>query len=150
MLHNKKGAALLQVLLVTVILAGLAAMLLRASLSRSSTARKTRREVTSQLIISSCQAEVNSLWSIKSRDVFVRDLEECWMVCPEDPDDGQACDLNPNSKREYECNDVSINGVNYAIKALFTDTQPDPTTGQCPITYEFWDKDHPLSSTVVL
>ena len=38
---NKKGAALLQVLLVTVILAGMATMLLRASLSRTTAARKT-------------------------------------------------------------------------------------------------------------
>lgn len=35
MLKNQKGAALLQVLLITVVLAGMATMLLRASLSRT-------------------------------------------------------------------------------------------------------------------
>ena len=81
MLHNKKGAALLQVLLVTVVLAGMATMLLRASLSRTTTARQTRRAVASQMLINSCQAEVSAMWAIKSPERFAQDLAGCWMYC---------------------------------------------------------------------
>ena len=49
MLHNKRGAALLQVLLVTVVLAGMATMLLRANLSRTTTSRQTRRAVSAPM-----------------------------------------------------------------------------------------------------
>ncbi len=81
MLHNKKGAALLQVLLVTVVLAGMATMLLRASLSRTTTARQTRRAVASQMLINSCQAEVSALWAVKSPERFAKDLASCLMYC---------------------------------------------------------------------
>lgn len=93
MLHNKKGAALLQVLLITVVLAGMAAMLLRASLSRTTTARKTRRTVASQMLINTCQAEVSALWGIKSHDRFAKDLENCWMQCSCTPAGEEVYDL---------------------------------------------------------
>ena len=69
MIKNKRGAALMQVLLITMILAGMATMLLRASLSRTASARKTRRAVTAEMLIESCMAEVNALWASKS-DIF--------------------------------------------------------------------------------
>ncbi len=72
---NKKGAALMQVLLITVILAGIATMLLRASLSRVSSSRKTRRSVSAQVLIQACMAEVNTLWSKKTPEAFRRDLQ---------------------------------------------------------------------------
>ena len=74
MIKNKRGAALMQVLLITMILAGMATMLLRASLSRTSSARKTRRAVTAEMLIESCMAEVNALWASKSDDAFLNDL----------------------------------------------------------------------------
>lgn len=74
MIKNNKGAALMQVLLITMILAGMATMLLRASLSRTASARKTRRTVTAEMLIESCMAEVNALWSAKSEGVFLEDL----------------------------------------------------------------------------
>ena len=79
MWKNKKGAALLQVLLITAVLAGIATMLLRASLSRTTAARKTRRTVSAQMLVNSCMAEVNTIWSIKSPDVCARDLNQCTM-----------------------------------------------------------------------
>ena len=79
MLQNNKGAALLQVLLVTVVLAGMATMLLRASLSRTTAARQTRRAVSTDLLINSCMAEVNAIWSSKSPEQFKRDLADCCM-----------------------------------------------------------------------
>ena len=80
-LKNKKGAALLQVLLVTVILAGMATMLLRASLSRTTAARKTRRTVSAQMLVNSCMAQINSMWAAKSPEMFARDMNQCIMYC---------------------------------------------------------------------
>jgi uncharacterized phage protein (TIGR01671 family) len=70
MLSSKRGAAILQVLLVAAVLAGLSVLLLRASLSRASSSHQTRRTVSSQLEIDSCMAEINQLFAIKSADSF--------------------------------------------------------------------------------
>lgn len=97
MLRTKKGAALLQVLLVTVVLAGMATMLLRASLSRTTTARHTRRSVAGQMLINSCQAEVSAMWGVKSQERFVKDLASCWMYCkctPQAEDAYTICQAN--------------------------------------------------------
>lgn len=75
MIKNNKGAALMQVLLITIILAGIATMLLRATLSRTTSARKTRRAASSQVLIQACMAEVNTLWSKKTPEAFRRDLK---------------------------------------------------------------------------
>ena len=56
MLKNKKGAALMQVLLITAILAGMATLLLRNSLTRTISSRKTRRNVSAEMLIQSCMA----------------------------------------------------------------------------------------------
>ena len=65
----------MQVLLITIILAGIATMILRATLSRTSSARRTRRAVSAQVLIQTCMAEVNSLWSKKTPEAFRRDLQ---------------------------------------------------------------------------
>ncbi len=72
---NKKGAALMQVLLVALILSGIATMLLRASLSRTTSARKTRRTVSAQVLIQTCMAEVNALWGAKTPEAYYRDMQ---------------------------------------------------------------------------
>lgn len=74
MFKNKKGAALMQVLLVTIILAGIATLLLRAVLSRTTTAYQTRKAVSGQVLVESCMAEVNSLWSKKTPTAFLNDF----------------------------------------------------------------------------
>lgn len=119
MLQNKKGAALMQVLLVTAVLAGMATMLLRASLSRTSAARQTRQTVSSELLIEACQAEVNMMWSNKKPEVFKRDLAGCWMNCKvtiaEDTWNGvtyttSKCHTTAsNATRQYTCK-VPLNG----------------------------------------
>ena len=147
MWKNNKGAALLQVLLVTVILAGLAAMLLRASLSRSSSARQTHRVVASQLLINACQVEVNALWSIKSPDTFARDMSECWMTCNAVPGSSTACSLGTNATRSHTCESKNISGITYTVTASFTSTTPD-TNGQCALTYEITD--NTVNTEVVL
>jgi len=75
-LNNKKGAALMQVLLITLILAGIATMLLRANLSRTTSARKTRRTISGQILIQACMAEMNNIWTSKNNNAFIRDLEK--------------------------------------------------------------------------
>ena len=64
----------MQVLLMAVILAGMATMLLRTSLSRTVSARKTRRAVTAEMLIESCMAEINTLWSVKKTNTFISEL----------------------------------------------------------------------------
>lgn len=80
-INNKKGAALMQVLLIAVILAGIATMILRANLSRTASARKTRRQASAQVLIQSCMTRVNDLWTAKSPEVFRRDMELGIMYC---------------------------------------------------------------------
>ena len=120
---NKKGAALMQVLLLTVVLAGIATMLLRASLSRTSSARKTRRTVSGQVLIQACMAQVNSLWSKKSPEAFSRDLkgdsQGPFMYCSGTGMDPNTCPSG-NIKREYRCEIPNINGgPQYIVIASF-------------------------------
>lgn len=133
MLSNKKGAALLQVLLVTVILAGMATMLLRASLSRTTAARKTRRTVSAQMLVNSCMAEVNTLWSVKSPEAFARDMSQCIMYCKSN-DVAGVCST-ANSVRKHTC-EITVNGVDYDVDAEFTKTSPtEDGNTKCLLTY---------------
>lgn len=147
MLTNKKGAALLQVLLVTAILAGMAAMLLRASLSRSTSVRNTRQNVSKELLIEACQAEINIMWSYKKPEVFQRDLAGCWMNCnvsigvdensdtwePGAPYTTSKCYKTPaNATRTYTCS-MRDNGV--PVTATFLEPSSAEDKGQCKLTY---------------
>ena len=150
MLTNKKGAALLQVLLVTAILAGMAAMLLRASLSRSTSVRNTRQNVSKELLIEACQAEINIMWSYKKPKVFQRDLAGCWMNCnvpftedensdtwrPGDPYTSSKCHTTlAAATRTYTCS-ARDNGV--PVTATFLEPSSDENKGpegQCKLTY---------------
>ncbi len=159
MKKNNKGAALLQVLMVTVIIAGMAAMLLRVGLSRATQARKNRRETVSQLLINSCQAEVNMLWSMKKPEIFARDLSICAMTCSLglEAEHASTCgstaalseDRNiPFSdvqdreteqlKRTFSCSTRTINGVTYGVTAYFSSEVPN-INGQCDLTYRLTD-----------
>ena len=95
MKNNKKGAALMQVLLIALVLAGIATMLLKVTLSRTSSARKTRRAALAETLIQNCMGEVNSLWASKTSEAFRRDLLGLG-----------------NSGRPYMyCNEVSASGT---------------------------------------
>ncbi len=133
MLNNKKGAALLQVLLITAVLAGMATMLLRASLSRTTAARKTRRLVSAQMLVNSCMAEVNTLWSIKSPEAFARDMNQCIMYCNSNsvisscPADSQV--------KSHECK-ITVAGTEYTVTAEFTQDSPTLDGGKkCELVY---------------
>lgn len=137
MLHNKRGAALLQVLLVSAVLAGMATMLLRASLSRSSNSRRTRRTVAANLLINRCQMEVDAIWGAKTPQAFARDLKNCYMTCAIANSSG--CN---SGSRVHTCiypvdlNGDSLTDVTYTIEAKFDAT---PTNGMCKVTYTVTD-----------
>ena len=134
MLHNKKGAALLQVLLVTAVLAGMATMLLRASLSRTTSARRTHRIVSSQLLIENCQAEVNALWSAKTPSVFKRDLSKCAMRCVTSSCTGnKRIDSHECISHEQDWDGDGNADVIYTVTATFKSTSP--TNGVCELEY---------------
>ena len=154
MLHNKKGAALMQVLLATAVLAGMATMLLRASLSRTSSVRQIRQSVSTELLIESCQAEINMMWSKKKPEVFKRDLSGCWMNCKikiggtgtqyegeswqDDDYTTSKCHTDPtNATRSYTCN-VPVVGATGSIPVTATFTAPESTNDgkACQLTYK--------------
>ena len=124
---NKKGAALMQVLLITIILAGIATMILRATLSRTSSARRTRRAVSAQVLMQTCMAEVNSLWSKKTPEAFRRDLQGDdkgpYMYCNGGPClvGAEKCPCpKENRVYTYTCTiDNLYGGDPYKVKAYF-------------------------------
>ena len=79
MLFNKRGAALLQVLIITAVLAGMSAMILRLTLARTIASRQTRHAINAQTVIESCMAEVNAIWAAKNPEAYARDLAACQM-----------------------------------------------------------------------
>ena len=130
MLSSKKGAALLQVLLVACVLAGIATFLLRTVLVRTSTARQVRRTVSSQVLVQSCMAEVNALWAAKSAEAFVRDMDECIMYCN---DAFQGMDVHcPAGDERYThtCHPRKLNGQGYPVTATISGSG-----GNCQIEY---------------
>lgn len=133
MLNNKKGAALLQVLLVTVVLAGMATMLLRASLSRTTTARQTRRTVSAQLLVNACMAEVNTLWSNKTSEAFANDMNQCIMYCKS----GEIIGSCKQPVYEYTCRNIELEGLTYTVKAKINNEKT--ADGQCRLDYEIDD-----------
>lgn len=127
-LSAKKGAALMQVLLVTVILAGMATMLLRAMLSRTTAARQTRKTVSSQMLVNSCMAEVNALWSAKTPEAFKRDMDLGIMYCS-NSGGGTTCPA-ANRVFEHKCTertDPLDSTVKYQVTAYFeTNDEKNP------------------------
>ena len=134
---NKKGAALMQVLLIAVILAGITTMLLRASLSNTVSSRKSRRNVSAQTIIESCMAEVNMLWSLKKDDAFKRDLSSTpYMYCTQPSGTGGAtCQSNKQQKKHVCSVPVSMDG-SYDYVFEVTATIKSNSSGPAQITYE--------------
>ncbi|WP_458402494.1 hypothetical protein [Candidatus Avelusimicrobium sp.] len=135
-LKNKKGAALMQVLLITAILAGIATMLLRASLSRTASARKTRRQVSAQVLIQSCMSQVNDLWTAKNPTAFYRDMRDGTMYCS-NPTSASICPA-ANRIKSLTCDfDFSQVGGNYGQKYQVVATmKTNSTTDLSTIEYE--------------
>lgn len=145
MLKNNKGAALLQVLLVTVVLAGMATMLLRASLSRTTTARQTRRTVSAQLLVNACMTEVNAIWSAKTPQAFASDMQQCIMYC----ESGEVNGACTKKHTKHTCQ-VTLDGLGtYKIQAAFEGSSPDGN-GQCTLNYEIDDSNGNSNASVEL
>lgn len=120
----------MQVLLVTVVLSGMAAMLLRASLSRTMTARVTRRAVSTQILVDSCMAEVNSLWTSKTPSAFYGDFQGddrgAFMYCEDyDSTTGVCSSTGSAIHRYYDCK-YQIDGTDYIVRAwLYDSSSPE-------------------------
>jgi len=132
MLLNKRGAALLQVLIVTAILAGIAAMVLRLSLSRTITSRQTRHVINAQTVIESCMAEVNTMWAAKTPEAYARDLKDCQM-CDQTADASAGCD--DTNYQKHTCT-ISLfeAGSSYTVEAKIARSN-EADRPRCKITY---------------
>lgn len=138
-MKNKRGAALMQVLLVTAILAGIATFILKASLSRTSNARRARRTISAHLLIESCMAEVNALWAAKNPQAFFRDMDQCIMYCKGSSDPTASCSSG-NQVREYKCEipDQETTNGKYLVLASMEQVGTG-TKKECKVTYNVKD-----------
>ncbi len=130
-LRSKRGAALLQVLIITAILAGMSAMILRLALSRTITSRQTRHTVNAQAVIEACMAEVNTLWAAKTPVAYERDLAACQMCAPGTGD----CVNTDNAHKKHTCTGVKLfdGGPTYTVRAeMDSSGLSEPP---CKITY---------------
>lgn len=103
---NKRGAALLQVLIVSAVLASMATMILRATLARTSSSNRTRHTVTAQMAIENCMAEVNTIWASKTPEAYDRDLRKC-QFCDATADAEAGCpSQNPDHRIRINGSDI--------------------------------------------
>lgn len=121
----------MQVLLVTAVLAGITTMLLRVTLSRSTTARQMRRTVSAQMLIESCMAEVNVVWAAKNAQAYARDIHQCIMYC-DDAETDTLCSTGSggNAVYTYTCS-PKVDGTTYTVVATMSGSN-----GACQINYE--------------
>ncbi len=142
-LRNKRGAALLQVLIITAILAGMSVMILRLSLSRTMTSRQTRHVINAQTVIESCMAKVNTFWADKTPVAYARDLEKCQMC---EPGVG-SCDGTDDAHKKYICTTVALtDGQSYTVTAEMSKVEGDPQP--CRITYTITNDDGNARTTL--
>lgn len=137
MFLNKRGAALFQVLIVTAILAGMAAMILRLSLSRTINSRKARHTIAAQTLIESCMAKVNALWAAKTPEAYARDLKACQM-CDPTVDASAGCSGADSAHQIYTCENIDIynQSDNYTVTAKIETVDGGSSNNPpCKITY---------------
>lgn len=135
---NKRGAALLQVLIVSALLAGMATMILRATLSRTLSARQARHSVFIQKMVENCMGQVSRVWAAKTPEAYARDLAACQM-CDLTADEEADCPQNNITvagveiagNQVYQCGTISIGQVSAPVFAVISDEGGDP----CTITY---------------
>ena len=141
---SKKGSALMQVLLVTAVLAGIATMLLRASISRTSAAHQVKRNVSAQLLVESCMAEVQSIFAHQTPNEFIKNMQECMFDCEtneaqqrtnfyNNPDQNARCyddAYDGEVQNEHRCT-LEENGTNHNVYAAMV----KDANGKCQITY---------------
>ncbi len=152
MLHNKKGVALLQVLMITAVLGGLCAMVLRISLDRTVASRKTRHTIAAQMAIESCMAEVNNIWALKNPTQYANDIQNCQYIVPGGTWDGSsvtACDDGSPKSNEWYCRVTpaleyssgtgnAVSGTQYCVTATIAPGSAS-SVSPCQITYAISD-----------
>ena len=149
MLLKKRGAALLQVLIVTAILAGMSAMILRLSLARTITSRQTRHVINAQMVIESCMAEVNAIWAAKKPEIYARDLAACQMCDPDSNDSLVEC--SEDNKSIHRCAVELFEGVNFRVEAKMSSVAgwtAESGTPPCTIEYIITNKDNNARQTL--
>lgn len=138
--RNNRGAALLQVLILSAILAGMATMILRVTLSRSVASKQVRHQITAQKMIESCMAQVNMFWASKTPEAYARDLSQCQMCSTASvTNGGDACSgtstdvagVNFPSNKVYDCG-VIIGGNG---KAAHVHAVMSGNNNNCQIEY---------------
>ena len=134
---NKRGAALFQVLIITALLAGMSAMILRLSLSRTIASRKARHVIAAQSVIESCMAQVNAVWAAKTPEAYARDLAACQMCDP--IKDGSAnCSAENQANKKYTCTGIQAvddDDVTYTVTAEMDESEQGAGKPPCKITY---------------
>ena len=137
MLLNKRGAALLQVLIVAAILAGMSAMILRLSLSRTITSRQTRRTIQAQSVIEACMAQVNAMWAAKTPVAYARDLAACQMCDPATDQEAGCPGAGETSPQQiYTCSIPLFKDQSpYTVEARIEPSNNGTGKPPCKITY---------------
>ncbi|MBQ3667521.1 MAG: hypothetical protein II913_05655 [Elusimicrobiaceae bacterium] len=156
---NKKGVALLQVLIIAAVLAGLSTMILRAIMPRTRSARMLRRTVEAQMLIEACRKEIAEIWAAKDPQRFADDLANCRFFNKEDPEDqppgtsaahvvnenGEVVGADPsvninNEERDYHCSmaygtEVNPSTISGPYLRVYAYIGPGNLTNQCVIKY---------------
>ncbi|MBP5404045.1 MAG: hypothetical protein J6Y17_03025 [Elusimicrobiaceae bacterium] len=139
MIRNKRGAALLQVLIISAVLAGMATMILRAVLSRTVASRQSRHTVTVQMAIESCMAQVNEIWAAKTPEAYAYDLANCQM-CDPTKDTAGGCVATPKVKvtdkgPEVDANKVHVCSFENINAAVYAVMDSGDANSKCKITW---------------
>lgn len=133
MYKNKRGAALLQVLMLSALLAGLSVMVLRATLSRQVTARKTRHDVGVHEAIEACAAEIYNMWAVMTPDQYRTNLASCSL--PPMPTGTQNCLGQAAAANEWYCRVNPYGTKEYCITAKMGTKETGETESPCQVSF---------------
>lgn len=137
MYKNKRGAALLQVLMLSALLAGLSVMVLRATLSRQVTARKTRHDVGVHAAIEACAAEIYNMWAVMTPEQYKTRLSSCSL--PPMPAGTQSCAGGAAASNEWYCRVNPYGTKTYCITAKMGPKEGGETESPCQISFKVHD-----------
>jgi len=137
MYKNKRGAALLQVLMLSALLAGLSVMVLRATLSRQVTARKTRHDVGIHEAIEACAAEIYNMWAVMTPTQYQTNLGNCSL--PPMPAGTSSCSGGAAVSNEWYCRVNPYGTKEYCITAKMSGNDTGFTDSPCKISFSVKD-----------
>ncbi len=128
MMLNKRGAALLQVLIISAVLAGISAMVLRATLSRTVNARRTRHTISSQMIIENAMAQVNARWASLTPETYAKYLASCILKC--NSENVEDCETDENRTTT-----ISVPVADGSTRNVIVKFWKEEDTGKCVAKY---------------